>query len=141
MRTCYTTLAARRAASLTLLITMAGLAQAQTSSAGVYRCGNAYSSTPCPGGKAVAADDARNEAQRQQAQAVKQQDARLARDLAAERRTLDQASTGQRAARIGPSAAERAHADALAAKRQSQVEAKANKAKKKRHKPKKLDAA
>ncbi len=137
----YIDLAARSTTALALLLAMAGLAEAQTSAASVYRCGNAYSSTPCPGGQAVAADDARSDTQRQQAQAAKQQDARLARELAVERRARDQATIGQAAARIGPSAAERAHAEALAAKRQSQAEAKANRLKTKRHKPKKLSAA
>ena len=130
-----------RYAALALLIAVTGLAQAQTPAADVYRCGNTYSSAPCPGGKAVATDDARSNAQQQQALAAKQQDARMARELATERGARDQAAIGQRAARIGPSEAERAQAEALAAKRRSQAEAKLDKAKKKRHKPKKLVAA
>lgn len=105
-------------------------AQAQTT--GVYRCGNSYSEAPCPGGQAVVADDARSAAQREQAQAVKQQDAQLAQQLAAERRARDKAAAGQQATRIGPSAAELARADALAAKKQALADAKKKKAKKPR---------
>jgi hypothetical protein len=109
------TLAARSTMALALMLATAAWAQAP---AEVYRCGNAYGSTPCPGGQVVAADDARSAAQRQQALAARQQDARLAQGLAADRQAREQAAAGQAAARIGPSAAERAHADKLAAKKQ-----------------------
>lgn len=107
--------AIRLAASLALLLPLAVAAQAP--SAAVFRCGNTYSSTPCPGAKAVQADDPRSEAQRQQALAVKSQDAQLANNLAAERQARERASAGQAAARIGPTEAERARAEALAAKK------------------------
>ncbi len=112
------------AAALGLLLTAAALAQ---DAAGVYRCGNSYSAAPCPGGTALAVDDARSPDQRQQALAAKQQDVRLARQLAAERRAREQAAVGQQAARIGPSAAERAKADALQAKAQARAAAKRKK--------------
>ena len=104
------------------LATALGLALAATAQAqGVYRCGNTYSAQPCPGGTAVAVDDARTADQQQQALAAKKQDAQLARQLAAERRAREQAATGQRATRIGPSADERAQADAARAKAQAKA--------------------
>ena len=127
---------ARIASTAALLMAMA--AQAQAPSAGVYRCGNSYSATPCPGGQAVAADDPRSDAQRQQALAAKQQDAKLAKDLAAERRGREQAAAGQQATRIGPSEAERARAEAVAAKKQAKLDAKK---KKKASKPRKAGKA
>lgn len=100
------------AAGLIWLSAWPALAQApaQAPVAGVYRCGNSYSDTPCPGGQAVAADDARSAAQQQQAQQVKQRDAALAEQLARERRAREQAAVGQRAAGIGPLAADVAKA-------------------------------
>lgn len=112
---------------------LAAMAQAQ----GVYRCGNSYGTAPCAGGAAVVVDDARTADQRQQALAARQQDARLARQLAAERRAREQAAVGQRAARIGPSEAERAQAEAAQAKAQAKAATKRNKS----NKPRKLDAA
>lgn len=120
------------------LATALGLVLAATAQAqGVYRCGNTYSAQPCPGGTAVAVDDARTADQQQQALAAKKQDAQLARQLAAERRAREQAATGQRAARIGPSADERAQADAAQAKAQAKAAAK----RKKSNKAKKLGTA
>jgi len=90
------------------LLLVASAALAQTDGSGgspVYRCGNSYSSTPCPGGTAVDADDARSAAQRKEAEAVKQRDAALADQLAAERRARERAAAGQSAVGIGPTAA------------------------------------
>lgn len=94
---------------------LAATAQGQ-GSAGVYRCGNSYSTAPCPGGKALDVDDARTASQQQQALAARKQQAQLADQLADERRARAQAAVGQQAVRIGPSAAERAQADAAQAK-------------------------
>ena len=129
-RACFATTTA-------LALLLAVPARAQAPSAGVYRCGSTYGSTPCAGGQAVATDDGRSDAQRQQALAVKKQDAQLAKDLAAERLARDKAVAGQTAARIGPSEAERARAEATAAKQQAQQLAK----KKKSKKPRKLGTA
>jgi flagellar biosynthesis GTPase FlhF len=104
---------------------------------GVYRCGNSYGPAPCAGGSAVPVDDARTADQRQQAMAAKKQDAQLARELAAERRAREQAAVGQRAARIGPSEAERAQAEAAQAKAQARAAAQRNKS----NKPRKLGSA
>ena len=48
-----------------VLLTSMCLAPATAQS--VYRCGNAYSTTPCPQGKAIDADDTRTAAQREEA--------------------------------------------------------------------------
>ncbi len=117
------------------------LAPARAQDAGVYRCGNTYGSTPCPGGQRVAADDARTDAQRQQAQALQRQTAAQADALADERRGREQAATGQLAARIGPSEAERARADAAAARKLVQDKAKAKAKKPKTSKARRLSQA
>ena len=115
-----------------------GLLLATTAPAqGVYRCGNSYGTAPCAGGAAVAVDDARTPDQRQQALAAKKQDAQLARQLAAERRAREQAAVGQRAARIGPSEAERAQAEAAHVKAQAKAAAQRNKS----NKPRRLGSA
>lgn len=111
----------RRSRRVTLLTgvmvwLLAGVApsQALESTPRVYRCGDSYGTTPCPGGKPVAVDDSRSDDQRRQALAAKAKDAQLARELAAERQARERAAIGQQAARLGPSDAERARAEALA---------------------------
>ena len=44
----------------------------------VYKCGNNYSQTPCPGGTAVDAGDARSSAQKKQADSANSQNAKAA---------------------------------------------------------------
>lgn len=106
-----------------MALLLAGAAQAQAPEAAprVYRCGDSYGTTPCPGGKPVAVDDTRSDEQRRQAQAVKTQDAQLALELAAERHARERAAVGQRASRLGPSEAERAKAEALAAREKTKA--------------------
>ncbi|OGA98703.1 MAG: hypothetical protein A3E25_20690 [Burkholderiales bacterium RIFCSPHIGHO2_12_FULL_69_20] len=96
------------AASVVALLLCATGADAQAPAAGVYRCGSSYSDAPCPGGTAVSADDPRSAAQLQQAQEVKRRETALADRLRAERRAREQAAAGQRAAGIGPIAADAA---------------------------------
>jgi hypothetical protein len=56
-------------------------AQAQN----VYRCGESYSNTPCPGGTVVPTDDPRSAAQRAQTDAATRRDAKSAQVLENER--------------------------------------------------------
>jgi hypothetical protein len=70
-----------------------------------YRCGNSYSSTPCPGGKAVDTEDARSAAQQREAQEVKRRDAALAEQMAADRRARERETAPKPAVGIGPPAA------------------------------------
>jgi len=119
-------------AAMALLLAGAAQAQSPDPAPRVYRCGDSYGTTPCPGGKPVAVDDSRTDEQRRQAQAVKVQDARLADELAAERRARDGAAVGQRAGQIGPSQADLAKAEALAAREKAKAERDA----KKKNKPK-----
>ena len=93
--------------------------QAQASEAPVYRCGNTYASTPCPGGKPVDAADPRSAAQLKQAQVAQQRDARMADQLATERRAREKAAMGQQAAGIGPLAAKPAAPAASKAKKKT----------------------
>lgn len=107
-----------------MALLLAGVAQSQApeSRPPVYRCGDSYGTTPCPGGKPVAVDDSRSDEQRRQALAAKAKDAQLARELAAERRARERVAIGQHAARLGPSEAERTRAEALAAREKAKAE-------------------
>lgn len=58
------------------------VAWAQTT---VYRCGNSYSQTPCPEGKAVSVDDRRSAAQQQLAQSSAERQAKQAEGLEKDR--------------------------------------------------------
>ena len=51
----------------------------------VYRCGNTYSSIPCPGGQVVEATDPRTAAQRAEARRVASDEKKLAADMRRER--------------------------------------------------------
>ena len=70
-----------RAALLLALSTLWLTVQAQN----VYRCGESYSNTPCPGAKVVPTDDPRSPAQRAQTDAATRRDARSAQVLESER--------------------------------------------------------
>jgi hypothetical protein len=62
--------------------------QAQT----VYKCGNTYSQVACPDAKTVQVDDKRDTQQKQQADAVTQREAELAKSLEKERLTLEKST-------------------------------------------------
>ncbi len=64
----------RDAIFLVGLSAVATMAAAQN----VYKCGNTYSQTPCPGGTPMAVEDERTAAQKAQSQAVAKQDAKTA---------------------------------------------------------------
>lgn len=67
-----------------LLLALSALwlpAQAQN----VYRCGESYSNTPCPGAKVVPTDDARSPDQKAQTDSATRRDARSAQVLERER--------------------------------------------------------
>jgi hypothetical protein len=59
----------------------------------VYRCGNTYSNTPCPGATALDVDDSRSEDERRQRLSVTARDQRLATALEAERHRRDAGPT------------------------------------------------
>lgn len=71
------------AASLAALV-LSGNAVAASQT--IYRCGDSYSQTPCANGSVVQADDARDDAQRSQAQSALQRDKALVKDMEATRR-------------------------------------------------------
>lgn len=75
--------AARFAALLSLLgsLTFAAQGQGQGQTQPVYRCGQSYSQTPCPGAVSVDTRDARTPAQKQAADQATQRDKRLAQEL------------------------------------------------------------
>ena len=78
---------------------------AQAAGDAVYRCGNSYSSKPCPGGAAVDATDTRSPAQQREASAAAQRDAALARQMQADRLATERAAPKGGAANVGPAAA------------------------------------
>ena len=101
MPVCRLTLAP---AALLGALLAAGPALAQD--APVYRCGNSYQAKPCAGGAPVDVADPRSDAQRREAEANRQRDAVLARQLAAERRAAERdAARSGGPANLGPRAA------------------------------------
>lgn len=72
-------------AFLALACAFAQWAPAQT----VYKCGEAYSQTPCPGGVPLSVDDSRSAAQKAQSQAVARQDARTAEQMRRDRQAQE----------------------------------------------------
>jgi type IV secretory pathway TrbL component len=89
-----------------LLCLLSSLAGAQP----VYRCGNAYSQSPCPaGGRIVDATDARSAAQRAEARRVAADEQRLAVELRRDRLADAKAAKPSGAASLsGPAAASHA---------------------------------
>ncbi len=69
-------------ATLLAALLLSGAAGAQN----VWRCGNTYADSPCPGGRAVPVADARSAEQVAAAAEAAARDERLAAGLAAERR-------------------------------------------------------
>lgn len=74
---------------LLLLMGLAASVAAPTWAAEVYRCGQTYQDTPCPGAKTVQVDDKRDASQQQAARAVAAAEQRQAAQLAAERQTRE----------------------------------------------------
>jgi hypothetical protein len=78
--------AGKRLALTCFALSLAWSAQAQ----GVWRCGgNVYGDTPCPGGRAVEAADARSGAELQAAREIAQREAQTLQRLLAERRARE----------------------------------------------------
>ena len=78
---------------------------AQGADAPAYRCGNSYSSKPCPGGTAVDAADPRSAAQQREAREASQRQADLARQMKADRLATERAAARGGAANLGPTSA------------------------------------
>lgn len=64
--------------NLTLMALLAATSLAPAAAQDIYRCGDAYSQQPCPGGSVVEAGDARSASQRSQASQAARRDAKLA---------------------------------------------------------------
>lgn len=60
----------------------------------IYKCGNTYGQSPCPGGRALTVEDPRNPAQKQQSDEATQRDVKLARVLEKERITQETTTPG-----------------------------------------------
>jgi hypothetical protein len=78
---------------------------AMAADAPVHRCGNSYSSQPCPGGTALDVADPRSAAQQREAREASGRDAALARQMRAQRVADDRAAPQGGAANLGPVAA------------------------------------
>jgi hypothetical protein len=70
----------------------------------VYRCGDTYTNTPCPGGKEIQADDPRTAAQRAQTTEAAKRDAKLADEM--EKTRLKQEAKAPVAPALPPAVAE-----------------------------------
>ncbi len=64
----------------------------------VYRCGDSYSQSPCAGGVAITVDDARDAAQKNQADEAARRDAKLAQTLEKDRLAQEKVALTQRGA-------------------------------------------
>jgi len=72
-----------RSAAIFLIATGAILTRVEAQN--VYRCGDSYSQSPCPGGVAIDAGDSRTKGQKAQADAATQRDRQTANTLEKER--------------------------------------------------------
>jgi hypothetical protein len=75
------------------------LCPALSHGAPIYRCGQSYSQTPCPGGKLIDAADPRSAAQRAEARRTAQRERQLADQLERDRQKQD--ATTPRSAATG----------------------------------------
>ena len=91
-------------ASLLVCLVSAG-SGALAADAPVHRCGNSYSSQPCPGGTALDVADPRSAAQQREAREASGRDAALARQMRAQRMADERAAPKGGAANLGPVAA------------------------------------
>lgn len=107
--------------STTLTVTLLWAAVAGASAQTVYRCGNSYSQAPCPNGVALDVADPRTPAQRAEAQAAAERDAKAADALEKTRVTEENRLAAARAREARAAAAAQAAAD-----RKAQREAAAN---------------
>ena len=106
MPTCQTLMRAWWVPVLLLWPALLAVPPAAAQNAPVYRCGSSYQAQPCAGGVAVDAADPRSDAQRREAEAVRQRDAALARQMAADRGAAERAAARNgRPANVGPSSA------------------------------------
>ena len=86
----------RRHASILVLLSVAGVAQAQAQT--IWRCGpdgRSYSDSPCADGRVVAVADGRAAGEVAEARAVLARDQRLARQLVVERQAREREALAQ----------------------------------------------
>ena len=76
----------RNGAAAVLLVLGCSLASAAQT---VYRCGNEYSQSPCPTGKAIDVDDSRTDEQRAAAREVAAREKALGREMTHDRRVAE----------------------------------------------------
>ena len=73
-----------------LLIATSALSMGATAE-NVYKCGNTYSQSPCPGGQVLNVDDSRDPQQKKLKDDITQRDAELARDMEKDRLAKEKA--------------------------------------------------
>lgn len=76
------------------------VATAAASAAPIYRCGQSYSSIPCPNGKLLDAGDPRTAAQRAEAQRVMAREKRAAAQMERDRRARESATVPALATKV-----------------------------------------
>lgn len=69
-----------------------GLSAAVAGAAPIYRCGQTYSQTPCPGGRLIDAADPRSAAQRAEARRTAERERQLAIQMERDRQTQEAAA-------------------------------------------------
>jgi hypothetical protein len=94
------------------------LCPALSAAAPIYRCGQSYSQTPCPGGKLIDAADPRSAAQRAEARRTAERERQLAARMERERRK-EEAAPQPVATGIDATAPARAASQAAPAKGKS----------------------
>lgn len=89
---------------------------ALSGAAPIYRCGQSYSQTPCPGGKLIDAADPRSAAQRAEARRTAERERQLAARMERDRRQQDAAAPQPVATGIDAKAPARAASQPATAK-------------------------
>ena len=79
----------RRKTCSTVFLAFACACSQWTAAQTVYRCGETYSQTPCPGAVPLSVEDSRSAAQKAQSQAVARQDARTAEQMRRDRQAQE----------------------------------------------------
>jgi hypothetical protein len=81
-----------RAAAILIVASTAATFVASAAAAPIYRCGQTYTQTPCPGGRLVDSSDPRTAAQRAEAKRVAEREKKLAAQMERERVAKEKAA-------------------------------------------------
>lgn len=81
-----------RSLHIALLLIASSVIMTRAQAQNVYRCGDSYSQSPCPGGVAIDASDSRTKVQKAQAEAATQRDRQTGDTLEKERLRQEEAA-------------------------------------------------